>query len=943
MRIYSQTYGSSTAYSNYVDVITTGNIGSQSVSYATNAGTLDGIDSSQFIRSDASDTATGQYTFSNKRHYFGASTNWDSVSSASQTNVHFQGHDYFWIGAGNGTWYTGTANSGLPTGALSAHDLLISTMQSSADTYRGITFATDNTGNQNSGWRLGKWFSGENQAQSRLIVDGQIFAKAGNTDEQDFYGNHYDTYRGTAGWPGDTSAGWHTPSIVASSALQIQSGTSATNSRKPQIQFHQYGYGGPAIEYDGPNKTLWIGDINSSSGDRLNYVKFRMGNVNKGLYMNHDQIWREEGPLHLQHTSGHNTYINCSAGGNVGIGADSAADKLEVHGNVRANAFYDTNTAYYVNPDGTSNLYNLELSGYKHTYLYINPGNGREAMVRFNGGSGSTWYIGSRTTTQLLGSQDAYHVYSQTTSQTVGGYDTAGNHYARSSVRTPVFYDSNNTDYYVDPDGSNVSIKVKGEISNSNYATGALQQGALNIGRIDTNYAGITTWASDVRFGILANCSNDWEFGIHDSGTSVESVFVYNNSGGSITMGRDVGWGTTPIIAANSFRAPIFYDSNDTGYYVDPTSDSLISGTLNISGNTGGSSYGNQLVLGQSSKSLPYTAQDTNARTIIYATGKYPVLTLNHTVTTNANHGPTIQFTHNGTNSNAQWVAGTNGTGSQFQIGYSNSSLGNGNFNPHHGIAGYNGITALHIDDSSRIGIGHAGDWGGLGGGNPVANIHLKAPQTYSSYGAYHSTVIQSTQNGGGLNGAGLLVVNDNGNHSWGICAEFRVNNNTIGADRSSISFTTAAYSGQSWSIGYAHNSGSNFRIKRDHGWVSQSWGTTLMEMDRNGNVTFTGDVVAYSDERLKKDIKTIENPLDTVKQLRGVTYKLKENDKESIGLIAQEVEKVLPQVVLETEGDVDAEFAPKGVAYGNIVGVLIEAIKEQQKQIDELKKLINP
>jgi hypothetical protein len=99
-------------------------------------------------------------------------------------------------------------------------------------------------------------------------------------------------------------------------------------------------------------------------------------------------------------------------------------------------------------------------------------------------------------------------------------------------------------------------------------------------------------------------------------------------------------------------------------------------------------------------------------------------------------------------------------------------------------------------------------------------------------------------------------------------------------------------------------------------------------------NVTATGtvqgaEVTATSDERLKSDIKTIDNALDKVMNMRGVSY-TKQAEK-GVGVIAQEIEKVLPEVVT------DGEY--KSVAYGNIVGVLIEAIKEQQKQIDELKK----
>ena len=75
-----------------------------------------------------------------------------------------------------------------------------------------------------------------------------------------------------------------------------------------------------------------------------------------------------------------------------------------------------------------------------------------------------------------------------------------------------------------------------------------------------------------------------------------------------------------------------------------------------------------------------------------------------------------------------------------------------------------------------------------------------------------------------------------------------------------------------------------------------------------------------------------LENSLDKVKQLQGVTFNWKESGRADIGLIAQDVEKVIPQIVsTNSEG-------LKSVEYGNIVAILIEAIKEQQKQIDELK-----
>ena len=100
---------------------------------------------------------------------------------------------------------------------------------------------------------------------------------------------------------------------------------------------------------------------------------------------------------------------------------------------------------------------------------------------------------------------------------------------------------------------------------------------------------------------------------------------------------------------------------------------------------------------------------------------------------------------------------------------------------------------------------------------------------------------------------------------------------------------------------------------------------------------TATGDITAYSDRRVKENIKTIDNALAKVLCLRGVTYNRTDLDdkSEKIGVIAQEIQEILPQVVSE-------ENDRYSVAYGNITGVLIEAIKEQQKQIEELKSIIN-
>ena len=99
------------------------------------------------------------------------------------------------------------------------------------------------------------------------------------------------------------------------------------------------------------------------------------------------------------------------------------------------------------------------------------------------------------------------------------------------------------------------------------------------------------------------------------------------------------------------------------------------------------------------------------------------------------------------------------------------------------------------------------------------------------------------------------------------------------------------------------------------------------------GDFTATGDITAYSDKRLKRNVETISNPVDLVNCLRGVNFE--KDGRHSTGVIAQEVEEFLPEVV-----HTDAE-GMKSVAYGNISGLLIEAIKEQQKTIEHLQKQI--
>jgi hypothetical protein len=107
-----------------------------------------------------------------------------------------------------------------------------------------------------------------------------------------------------------------------------------------------------------------------------------------------------------------------------------------------------------------------------------------------------------------------------------------------------------------------------------------------------------------------------------------------------------------------------------------------------------------------------------------------------------------------------------------------------------------------------------------------------------------------------------------------------------------------------------------------------------------NGNIVTVGDITAFgtvSDRNRKENIVKIENALDKVSQISGYTFNYLGDDTPMTGVIAQELEEVLPEVVYETEMPDGTQS--KAVRHGNIVGLLIESIKELKAEIEELKK----
>ena len=120
--------------------------------------------------------------------------------------------------------------------------------------------------------------------------------------------------------------------------------------------------------------------------------------------------------------------------------------------------------------------------------------------------------------------------------------------------------------------------------------------------------------------------------------------------------------------------------------------------------------------------------------------------------------------------------------------------------------------------------------------------------------------------------------------------------------------------------------------------------GAEEMRLENDGDLHVDGDITAFSttvsDERLKKNIKVVDGALDKVSKLNGVTFDWKQDNTASAGLIAQDIEKVLPSAIKEKQlpfKSDDEEFY-KTVEYSQVTALLVEAIKELKEQNELMK-----
>jgi len=414
---------------------------------------------------------------------------------------------------------------------------------------------------------------------------------------------------------------------------------------------------------------------------------------------------------------------------------------------------------------------------------------------------------------------------------------------------------------------------------------------------------------------------------------------VYNTCTGTSNVYITSGGGGTSVIAPQSYNVSIYSDGTNIRYTDDGLTNNFAN--LTVLGNTylatqsgnvgiGTTSPGYTLDLQKNTTSLAqfyYTDGTYNPR--LQITGSSSGITLNETYSTGASN---FMFAIAGTeymriNGSGNVGIGTSSPATLLHINGSSPSFRVQD-------SGANGVraylsstnTAIYLTtDYSTTSVPIIFGQGGIGS---AASERMRIDSS--------GNLLLGTTSGGNYI---LQVTPGSTNASHGS----KINTATIG--QSGGDYPYIGYNFRSTTTGgsYLYDGGdyaAAIKMGQSAGFVfySAASGTAgnaitwsqLMTIDSSGNVVATGNVTAYSDARLKKDVSTIDNALDLVGKMRGVRYTRIDSEAKGVGVIAQEIQEVLPEVVMEGEN--------LSVAYGNIVGVLIEAIKELNAKIAVLE-----
>ena len=659
------------AKQNASTAITTSNIGSQSVSYATSAGdstNLGGRSSSRYL------------------YYRGISTTGDFQSfQSSESIIRFDQVDN----------YNGLSN---PPGGYNYGGVLSMRGDNFGFQIWGshigdLYYKTQWGNDQYSGWRyivhsgnIGSQSVSYANTSTNLYASGGAYIKSSTSGTS--YTNHIQVREADGGSSNSSSIyepalGFHWSGVVASNISMESSGRIAIKNN-PGTSYENFIANGiyGSIFYDSGNSSYYVDPNSTTSGYFAGVLR-----QNDGRYVR-DSYYRTISGYSDYYSGGAAGWYraaeirltsNCTGAVLYGTLYDhryDGADAYQISIVARAECVFEQdNNQHYINV-GCTVTGSTAISNYRdkiRLVLVEASSNSRTYELQFyeTNWNNDSWQLETTGWTVYSSPQaPRASVAGDAFVENINYISNQGADYQRanSAMYSPIYYDSANTGYYLDPNGNSV-------LTTANFNVNA--SSILMITSAGTNASMIKAGAGDE---LYLGGNDTWQMRFNGGNVLMDNGGYLQND--------------------QSLRAPIFYDSNDTNYYLDPNGNSRISRDLYIDGNRGGN-FGNRLIIGATT--TPYTLQDGNLRPTAYLRGAYPVLTLDHTETSNGSHGPTIQFVHNGSaTNNRQWVVGTNGTGTQLDFGYSEGS-NNSSFNPHNGIADYLGTTWMRLDSSGNI------------------------------------------------------------------------------------------------------------------------------------------------------------------------------------------------------------------------------------------------
>ena len=657
------------------------------------------------------------------------------------------------------------------------------------------------------------------------------------------------------------------------------------------------------------NELSWIG-TSVSTGNQLG-IGFNTTDTNYAIYKNAG-AWTQ--PLNINFWVGIRLRTNpgydygtsfWNTDGTLQMSVGAGDNNVRVYSDIRAPIFYDYNdTAYYADPNSNSKFVNLGLGGATPDIRLSVSGDAHLSNVLYLGGTaGSVGSWGSRdyTTSGLrYFNANTYEFNNSGYGSTYTFTINASLAQHSSSVRAPIFYDSDDTTYYVDPNStSDSALRMRGGALFGPNTTWSASLYVGGNGRVGTSATVAVT---------NGNLHMDGQNGyqMYLNYYSNENIYTGTGNlavGGTSTSHKLHVYGTG--YATSDFRAPIFYDSDNTAYYTNPAGASVFSdirgngGNLQIiAGNVGRNTKWRQLESSTDIGISFYNSADTwcmqlyaNAGTDYgFLNGNWAGWDIRKVPSGNLFLNNQSTYYINGSEIYYNRVYGT--TDIRSPLYYDNND------------------TSYYLDPAStsvlnRIDTVRTNNW-----------LYIDANYGHSIVGAYSATRYQ-----------GVFAMGD----SYKLPAD---------------GTTTGSLYGLAWSHPNAGGAAANLD---SHGLlvlINGGFGCAM-----SYSIKASGNVTAYSDERLKTNWRNMpENYVNRLAEVKVGIYDRIDGEKiTQVGVSAQSLQKLLPEAIITAADGMDT----LSVAYGNAaLASAVELAKEvvnlkelsnkQQTEINELKSMIN-